>query len=254
MREQDTFFREIEHVQVPWKSRQLFVPVFYYDVMLLSISLLAPTKNLKALLPSKRLHPYRISPWHSLVCITAYAYRDSDLGPYNEISISIPVTIEKPTPIFAGSLLNLPEEQKSYIHHLPVTTEIAREVGVEFAGYPKFIADIVFTEEDEWIKCVLTEGDKHILTLTGRKLESHPVPRYRVHPLTFRHGRLLRSEFTISQREMGISKDSEDVKLDLGVHPITDELRSMKLGKLIAFMYCPFMQGILTPVIESFAA
>ena len=254
MRKKREFFKEIEHVEVPWKNRRLYFPVFYYDIMFLGISMLAPTTRVKALLPSKRLHPYRISPWHSLVSISTYIYRDCDLGPYNEVAISIPVTLDKPTPLFTGSLRSLPIEPKTYIHHLPVTTEIAREVGVEFAGYPKFVADIDFLEEDTWITCVLKAENKHILTLRGRKLNLQRVPRYRVHPITYRRGTIMRCEFIASEREMGISKRAEDVDLQLGEHPIADELRNMKLGRIMTYMYCPHMQGILTPVIESFPA
>jgi hypothetical protein len=39
MREQDTCFREIEQVQVLWKSGHLFVPVFSYDILLRSMKL-----------------------------------------------------------------------------------------------------------------------------------------------------------------------------------------------------------------------
>jgi hypothetical protein len=64
----------------------------------------------------------------------------------------------------------------------------------------------------------------------------------------------MRCEFIVSEREMGFSKNGLDAELQLGDHPIADELRSLKLGKIMAYMYCPQMQGILTPVIESFAA
>ena len=47
--------------------------------------------------------------------------------------------------MFTGILRKPPTEPEVYIHHLPVTTEIARDAGVEFAGYPKFLAYIGFT-------------------------------------------------------------------------------------------------------------
>jgi len=141
----------------------------------------------------------------------------------------------------------------SYTHYLPVTTEVAREVGVEFAGYPKFIADIKFIEEDNWIACELKTDDKLVLKLKGRKLALKKARRFRVNPLTFTRGHILRSEFVISERKMGFSKRSEDVNLMLGEHQIADELRGLQLGRVLSYGYCPQAQGILTPVIESFA-
>jgi hypothetical protein len=247
------FFQEIEHPEVPWRTYQLHVPVFYPDMMLMTVSFLAPTERIKAILPSKRLHPYRITPWHSLVSISAYMYRDCDLGPYNEIGIDVPVTLDRPTPLFAGSLRKLPDEPMSYVHTLPVTTEIARVVGAEFAGYPKFVAQIDFADEDGWIRCDLHDNDQHVLTLCGRKLDLSRAPRVRTYPLTQRRGYILRSEFIGSEREMGASRSSEDAKLELGDHPIAQELRELALSRVMAYYYCPAMQGVLTPVIESYA-
>ena len=247
------FFSEIEHPEVPWRTYQLHVPVFYYDFMLMSVAYLVPTERVKAVLPSSRLHPYRITPWHSMVSITAYMYRDCDLGPYNEVGISIPVTLDKPTPLFAGSLRKLPDEPMSYVTHLPVTTEIARVVGAEFAGYPKFVAPIEFTDEGDWVRCDLHADDQHVLTLRGRKLDLFRAPRLRTYPLTHRRGYILRSELIGSEREMGESRNGEDAQLELGEHPIAQELRDLKLGRVMAYYFCPHMQGILTPVIESFA-
>jgi hypothetical protein len=247
------FYREIEHTPVPWRQYELHVPVFYPKIMLMTLSMLAPRERIRSLLPSSRLKPYRITPWHSILSITAYQYRESDIGPYNEVSIAVPVMLDEEAPLFTGVLRKLPKVLMSYTHHLPVTTEIAREVGVEFAGYPKFIADIEFSEEDNWLSCELKAEDQMVLKIKGRKLALEKAPRLRVNPLNYRRGYILRSEFVISEREMGISKSSEDVKLELGEHRIAEELRALSLGKVLRYGCCPQAQGILTPVFESFA-
>jgi hypothetical protein len=246
------FFQEVEHTAVAWRQHQLHVPLFYRDLLFMSVSILAPTGRIQALLPSRRLRPYRITPWQSTVSITAYQYRDCDLGPYNEVSIGIPVTIDADTPLFTGSLRKLPENPLMYSHHLPVTTEIAREVGAEFAGYPKFVADIDFAEEGAWLRCELeTEGQK-VLALSGRKLALKRFPRFRLSPITYRNGYILRSQFVVSEREMGTS-GGQDVELELGEHPIAKELVELELGRVLGYRYCPHAQGILTPVFESLA-
>jgi hypothetical protein len=248
------FFQEIEHEPIPWRQYQLHVPVFYEDLMFMSVSMLAPAEGLRAILPSKRLNPYRITPWHGALSITAYQYRQCDLGPYNEVAIAIPVTIDRETPLFTGSLRKMPESPVLYVHHLPVTTEIARAVGAEFAGYPKFIAEIDFAEEGNWLTCAVSAQDSKILRLSGRKLDLERVPRYRVSPITYRRGYFLRSEFVISEREMGSSQSGQDVQLELGEHQIADELGGLNLGRVLGYQHCPRAQAILTPVFESFAA
>jgi hypothetical protein len=148
----------------------------------------------------------------------------------------------------------MPDAPMTYSHHLPVTTEIARIVGAEFAGYPKFLADIEFTEEGDWLTCELKSDGQNVLTLSGRMLDAKRLPRYRVHPITFRRGYILRSELVLSEREMGASRSGKDVRLELGDHRIAEELKELRLGRVLGFGYCPQAQGILTPVFESFAA
>ncbi len=250
---EEDFFKEIEHSPVPWRQYQLHVPVFYQDMRFMSVSMLAPMERIRALLPSRRMKPYRVTPWHGAFSISTYEYRQSDIGPYNEVSIGVPVTIDDETPVFTGSLRRLPDAPMAYSHHLPVTTEIAREVGAEFAGYNKFLADIVFEEAGNWLACKLIADGKHVLTLSGRMLNVKRSVRYRLHPITYRRGYILRSEFVISEREMGESRSGADVKIELGEHQIAEELRELQLGGVLGYSYCPRAQGILTPVFESFS-
>ena len=208
------FFQEIVHHEVPWRERSMYLPFFYYDVMMLGAQFLAPMDRVKALLPSRRMHPLRVTPWHSVISIATFEYRDCDFDePYNEVSIGIPFTLDEVSPLFTGILRKVPEVLKLYNHHLPVTTEIARDVGVEFGGYPKFLASIEFEKKGGWISCHLSEGNKHVLTLAGRELELHPVPRYHMQPITIRGGRMLRCDLTWSEREEAASKKSSDFRL-----------------------------------------
>ncbi|MDX1314718.1 MAG: acetoacetate decarboxylase family protein [Eudoraea sp.] len=246
------FFNEIEHTPVSWRDYLLHVPVFYQDISFMSVSLLASMEGLKNILPSKRCKPYRITPWHGAISLTAYQYRESDIDPYNEFSISVPVTIDDETPLFTGTLRKMPKSPLVYSHHLPVTTEIARVVGAEFAGYPKFIADIKFTEDDNWLNCELIADNQVVLTVSGRKLRLRRVPRSRVSPITHRRGYLLRSEFVISERDMGSSTSAADVQIEFGDHPIAREMKEIKPSRVLGYSYCPSAQGILTPVFESF--
>ena len=248
------FFAGIEHVEVPWGERRIYVPVFYYDMTSLGSYWLASSERVKGILPSRRMFPYRVSPWHCIVYIGAYEYRDSDLGPYNEVCVGIPFTMDSPTPLFTGILRKPPTPPQLYIHHLPVTTEIARAAGVELAGFPKFLADIDFRGEDDWVSCRLTADGAHILTLAGRKLKLVHSPRGRAHSYTYRDKHLLRLEFILSECEAGSSKDPSDVRLDLGDHPIAEELRGLHLGRATYYEYAPRVQAILTPGLESHLA
>ena len=62
---------------------------------------------------------------------------------------------------------------------------------------------------------------------------------------------LLRSEMILSERELPGSRKAADVQLELGDHPIAQELTGLDIGRAIGFTYAPDYQIILTPVIES---
>ena len=247
------FFEGIPQVRAHWGDATVPVPTFYQDTRVLSAMFLAPLQQVRNLLPSRRLHPLRPTPWHGLVHIAGYEYRVCDLGPYNEVGISIPVSLDRPAPVFTGLLLPPPAEPDVHILHLPVTTEIACTLGVEFAAYPKFVADIAFSEQGDWVGCRVSEGEQEILTLRVRKGQPKPFPRSRAHAINARDGRLLRAMVVYAERETAISRRRGDANIRLGDHRISQELLDLHLGAMVQCEYTPSMQSILTPVLESFA-
>jgi hypothetical protein len=245
------FFQEVEHVEVPWGERKLWVPVFYYDIMSMSVRYLASAERVNALLPSKRLHPLRVTPGQSVVSLTLFAYRDCDIGPYNEVSFSVPVTLDKPSPLFSGVLRKAPTSLGVYVRQMPVSTEIARAVGVHFAAFPKFVADIQFEQENGWTTFRASHDSREILTFSGRVLETTPAPRSRLAVYNYRNGHLLRSEMIVSEAKVGASTRGADVRLELGDHPMAQEIEALNLGRLVGYQWAPRYQAILTPVLES---
>lgn len=246
------FFQEVEHIPVTWDGLGVHVPLFYREIELMSMTLMAPLEVLRAALPSKRLYPYKLTPWHGVVSLTTYSYKDCDIGPYNEISVTIPVTLDKQVPLFTGLLRRPPATSKGFVTHLPVTTEIARRMGVELAGYPKILADIQFKGEDEWLSCTWKSDNRLVLSVRGRKLSGKTIPRSLVHPMTQREGYLLRSELVMSACQGGVSSRAADVSITLGDHSLADELRDLKWGRVLGYVYCPSRQAILMPVSESY--
>jgi hypothetical protein len=247
------FFDQIAHVAVPWGERTLGVPIFYHDAANIGAAFLTPLAKIQRLLPAPRMRPVHVTPWHGLTTITAYKYRACDIDPYNEVAIGFPVTLSENAPSFMRPSRGRSDVRTIYTHRLPVTTEIARDVGVEFANYPKFLADISFEEGDGALRCRLEEKQSHILSLTVSNLDLEPGGRMYIHSLTYREGRVLRLEFVLSAGERGSSRNTKDAKLELGNHPIADELRELGLGRMVYCYRVPRFQAVLSPVLESFA-
>ncbi len=198
------------------------------------------------------MHPLRLTPWHGVTLFTAFEYRDTDIGPYNEFGIAFPITLHKPAPILTGLLKAMSDGLTTYVWHLPVTTEIARVLGIEHAGYPKFLADIQFDRHEGWIDCHVAEGGKQILNLSARETPLQQMDRMRYSLVNVRHDRLLPGIASVHVQQVGISRSPSDVRLELGDHAIAQELRRLSLGRMIDYRYCPQGQLILHSVLESY--
>ncbi len=246
-----SFYRQVEHLQKDCRGTAVPLPVFYYDLTVVMAGFLTPLDKVRAILPSPRMKPLRATPWHAVTVIACFEYRDCDAGPYNEVGITFPFTMDKQAPVLTGLLHKIAEGPMAYVYKLPVTTEVAYQFGVDFYNYPKFIANIDFTREGGWLSCRVAEGGQHILTLSARQLATRPSPRWRFQGITARDGRILRSEVIVNVREQAISRDPANVKLELGNHALADELRGLKLGRMVHLQYLPQCQTSLSGVVES---
>ena len=225
------------------------LPIRYLDLSALMGVFTASAEKLQALLPSKRLKPALLTPGRGVVSFAAFEYRELiDWPGYNEFGISIPVLYEPNVNIPALPLLG-PQWFKTYglyVRHLPVTTEQARDGGIEIWGFPKFVAEITFEDTGESLRCQLRAEGQDIIALEGKKLPTGPRsmdwPTY-----TVKDGELLKTRFQV-QGEIGVSMLRGGATYTLGDHPIADELRSLDIGdSAVQLMYGPQLQSMLHP-------
>ena len=246
-----SFFQQVDRLPKECRGSPLNLPVFYYDVTAVFVGFLTPIEKVRSLLPSPRMKPLRATPWHAVTVIACFEYRDCDAGPYNEVGITFPFTMDRPAPVLTGLLRHIADGPWAYVYKLPVNTEIARQFGIDFYNYPKFMADIEFSRDDGWLKCRLSEAGRHILSMSVRQLPARPSSRWGFHGITTRDGRILRSEVIVNVREQAISRNPAHVRLELGDHDLARELRGLGLGRMVHLQYAPRCQTILSGVIES---
>ena len=84
-----------------------------------------------------RLEPVRIAG-KTTVVLTIFTYRDTSIGPYNELAISSYVRPIDDHRLSAAAL---------WVHALPVTTESACTAGVDIWGFPKWVTPIDYTHD-----------------------------------------------------------------------------------------------------------
>jgi hypothetical protein len=241
-------FRGVMQWEFTWQGRQAKLPVFYYDNTSLTAIFTASSAAVKKLLPHPDMRLAELYPGKCLAAFTAFEYRKTDIDPYNEFSISFPISFGAPA--IPGATIGwqmLNRRFTAYVWQLPVTTEIARIGGVDLYGYPKFLADIVFRREPEWIECKLSEKGQEILTLRGKVLRTLPGKTLRYCTYSMKDGIPLVANVATNPLEFAQTNARDAATLTLGdAHPIATALKGIGLNPLpMMYQYSPLNESIL---------
>jgi hypothetical protein len=238
MSRQSGFFEGVQQIDMQFGDGGEFaarVPIFYYDGTAQTAVFPARLGALRKLLPDPRFVPARLAPGLGAVALTCFEYRDTDIGPYNELSVAIVLN----HPPFASNLpgrallAGLRSGQlHAWIHHLPVTTEIARLGGVELYNYPKFIGSIDFEEGAGRRTCRLGEGEEHIFTVDGPLIETPDAYQLQAFSHLWMDRQPQESEFKLNILAGGHSRRFGAAQLKLGErHPIARELAGVLVSR-----------------------
>ena len=136
---------------------------------------LADAGAARSRMPTPRHHVLEPFPGSAVVAVHCMEYRDTDIGPYGEISLSIASTYgDRPT----WSALRLLDAVRTgrfsaWVEELPVTTETAMWGGIDVFGYPKYLADIAFEDRAGRRVCVLRDQE------TAETILGKSIPRLR---------------------------------------------------------------------------
>ena len=242
------FLKSVMQWEFDWEGRKAKLPVFYYDNTALTAIYTASTSAVRALLPHPAMRPIELYPGRCLAAFTAFEYRETDIDPYNEFSISFPVTFDRPQiPGVTAGLQMARRCYSAYVWQLPVTTEIARVGGVEMYGYPKFIADIDFTRDSGWVTCDLSEGGKRILSLRGKALPTSRGKVVRFVTYSMKDGIPLVANVYQNPIEYAQSRRSQAAELTLGdEHPTAQKLMGIRLSPSpLMYQFSPVNEAIL---------
>ena len=214
-------------------NTQVRLPVFYHHNDVFTSVHAASYDAVAAELPSQVIRPARWADGRALVAVTAFRYHAvtwtagdgsaTSLAPYGEISVAAVVTAgpaRRVLPLLSGQL-------RGFVLHLPVTTLEARDGGIAGWGFPKFVADMDFTEDPGLRRVRLSEGGSPILTLTVRPRgpvlpERRPLVAY-----TGLHGELLETVIPVLGRRQARPGGGE---LVLGDHEVARRLRRLQIS------------------------
>jgi acetoacetate decarboxylase len=200
------------------QGKTVKIPAVVRDASSGTVMYMVDTAPAQALVPDA-FEVVEAAPGKTQATIVIVDYRDNDLGDYDEVGI-----------IFFVRPKGQPDaEVGSFIYKLPVNQSFTCEAGFKIWGFPKTVEEIDFSYGDNSATCKLVMDGKHVFTLTvprGGDGSTDPAPAT---GYTLIDGVPHQNEFTRGGTGEQALPGGEGVVLELGDHPLADELRSLGL-------------------------
>jgi len=217
-----------------FQGREVTMPVVVRDAASMAATYLVSAAAARKLLPGPELDVVEIFPGQALFSIAVIDYVDNDLGDYNEVSLAFFVHARHGHNGSArGHLGNawafLRSRLPTYIHRLPVNQSFTCAAGRGIWGFPKTIEKIDFEKTETRVRCTLTCDGRHVLTLAVARGGRTRIPDAEMITYSRIDGATHSTRFVSGAEGVGIRLGAAE--LELGTHPIADELRSLGLPK-----------------------
>ena len=173
-----------------------------------------------------------MAPGKTQLCIVIVDYRDNDLGDYNEVSIAFFVRkrgAPRGVP-YLGTLVDMMRGTlPTHIIHLPVTQSFTCEAGQTIWGFPKTVDEIDFDTAGSRARCTWNKDGQNVLRISMPLGGKRDFPERTLSTYSYIDGVLHRTQFASSAGVLGVRLGGAEI--ELGSHPIADELRSLGLPK-----------------------
>lgn len=215
------------------QGRVVSMPVIVRDAASGAVTWLVSSAAARRIVPTG-LEVAEVLPGRTLFSLAVIEYRDNDLGDYGEVSMAFFVRPAGERPAFPvpwlGNAIDfLRGRLGTWIWHLPVDQSFTCDAGSGIWGFPKSVERIGFADSEGSRTCRLDMGDRHVLTLTVPRTGTRTMPDAPMTTWTRIDGRLHRTTFLSGASDVGFSMGG--ATLELGTHPIADDLRSLGLPR-----------------------
>lgn len=251
------FFDGIRQEPISFHGYTARAPLFFRDMGMTAAVFTADLRRVSALLPDARYHPLAILPGRALLAIHAMQYRDTDVGPYNEVSVSIGVMTDRAPRIgaLAAALAMRANNYHAHIVRLPVTTDAALHGGIDVFGYPKVMAHIDFDTAAGRRRCVWRDpaSGEAILALGAPALPTRRVAQDRrdtlalmdLHSYPVKDGKMLHAHMRVNRIEFAERMMARSVAVEPGRGEGAAWLRELGIGRCVHLLDAPRCEAIL---------
>jgi hypothetical protein len=214
------------------------LPVRYFDAQCLLATFAIEPIPATILLAAAGLRPVLQEDGKALAVLGCFEYRTTDIGPYNEVCVSIlALAPQDPTPAL-------------YVTDLPVTTPAANLAGREIWGFNKFVTAIeVQRDGKDFTTTVCDPGVTTIMTLAGTRDASLDMPEGDVMTFSILAGKPLKTVVRVMTPWNLSGGGNFQLRIGKSAHPMADNLRTLGLdgARPILLQYADPFQSLLFP-------
>ncbi|MBP7229708.1 MAG: acetoacetate decarboxylase family protein [Moraxellaceae bacterium] len=237
------------------------LPIMYYDTSSLVTFFMVDRERVDALLTGTGMVPALTVGGRALAALACYEYRDTSVGVYNEVGLTVAVTRQGEAQELGGwkdvlTTLQQPEMRHVAFHilDLPVTTEMANSAGRKIWGFPKFVTEIPFRLQGRDFACQVMEPgtSQSVMTLSGRMGPSIPNGPLSLALLSHHNGRLCRSTVNVRGGTRLALPGSVRLTVDGGSHVMRDRLMALGMDDIapLALMWTHAFQSRLNEGVD----
>ena len=189
----------------------------------------------QAMIADTGLRVMQVRPGRTMCMLVFVDYVDGDLGPYNEFGVCLlledPDTPGKAT--ISGNLRALATGQaRALVHRLPVDGDFTLAAGRGIWGFPKTLADFDVDHSSATKRGVVSEAGKLIVALTVRPGIKVPDSDATAVLRAYSHlDGVTRETPWVLNRTGDTRTRLGGASMQLGSHPIADELRRLRLSR-----------------------
>lgn len=201
------------------------LPILYRDATLLTLIYRVDPARAKACIPFMAIEPWVVAG-KALAMLCMFEYRDTSIGPYNEIGFGILARRTGSTPSWIHALRDMRpvKDAALYVTNLPVTTESARAAGVDLWGYPKYVTGIETQFGPNGSRVVL-QNEFELNIGAQKNVGSAGIP---IVTFSVKDDELIRTVIDVDHRQRWGGSSTAHVRF-LGDGPTAKTMRALKL-------------------------
>jgi hypothetical protein len=201
------------------QGRTVTMPAVVRDASSGTAMFLVPADAIRRLLPGDAFDVVEMAPGQAQAVVGFVDYRDNDLGDYNEVMIVF----------FVRPKADPAAPEGTFIYKLPVNQSFTCDAGCQIWGFPKSVEEIDIDYEEERVTCKLSVDGQHVFTLSLPRTRPQDGDDNDMEMTTYTY---VDGPAAVAFTQGGVTAvtpGGEGVKLELGAHPLADELRGLGL-------------------------